>query len=276
MDVFVVTYFFSEFGGIVARLQEGPVGFAHLGRPALVEGFQVHADQAIHELVSVVLAVPQAEDAADFFGAVLLGNVFHERVALLVCEEYIALAPSLIHGFERDEAIGEHGVAEDHFIDGVAARGGVFGHALHEPSGRLGDRAGDAANGAFVNDVVLENVGQFVDEDIAELVEVTRKGDDHAEAQRLGKASDARRQKVGKDIGLLELVVRLIDDDRRPVRKVVVQDLADVIVALFEVLDCPHGQILEFRLKVKLYVLAFEDLPLEVAVADFVFPKSLL
>ena len=127
-----------------------------------------------------------------------------------------------------------------------------------------------------MNDVVLENVSQLVDEDIAELVEIAGKGDDHAEAQRLGKAGDAGRQKVGKDIGLLELVVRLIDDDRRPVRKVVVQNLADVIVPFFEVLDGPHGQILEFRLKVKLYVLAFEDLPLEVSIADFVFPKSLL
>ena len=70
--------------------------------------------------------------------------------------------------------------------------------------------------------------------------------------------------------------MRLIDDDRRPVRKVVVQNLADVVVALFEVLDCLHGQILEFRLKVKLYVLAFEDLPLKVSIANLVFPKSLL
>ena len=115
-----------------------------------------------------------------------------------------------------------------------------------------------------------------MDEDIAELVEIARKGNYHAEAQRLGKASDAGRQKVGEDIGLLELVVRLIDDDRRPVRKVVVQNLADVIVALFEVLDRLHGQILEFRLKVKLYVLAFEDFPLEVSVAYFVFPEPLL
>ena len=46
-------------------------------------------------------------------------------------------------------------------------------------------------------------MGQFVDENIAELVEIARKGDDHAEAQRLGKAGDARRQKVGEDIGLL-------------------------------------------------------------------------
>ena len=216
VDILVVAYFLGKFRGVVARLQEGPVGFAHLGRPALVEGFQVHADQAIHELVGVVLAVPQAEDAADFFGAVLLGNVLHERVALLICEEYVALAPNLIHGFNGYEAVGEHGVAEDHFIDGVAARGGVFGHALHEPSGRLNDRTSDAANGAFVNDVVLKNMGQLVDEDIAELVEIARKGDDHAEAQRLGKAGDARWQKVGEDIGLLELVVRLIDDDGRP------------------------------------------------------------
>ena len=55
-----------------------------------------------------------------------------------------------------------------------------------------------------------------------------------------------------------------------------VQDLADVIVALFEVLDRLHGQILEFRLEVKLYVLTFEDLPLEVSVANLVFPESLL
>ena len=54
-------------------------------------------------------------------------------------------------------------------------------------------------------------------------------------------------------------------------RKVVVQDLAYVIVALFEVLDCLHGQILEFRLKVKLYVLTFENLPLEISIADLVF-----
>ena len=276
MGILVVAYFLGKFGGVVARLQEGPVGFAHLGRPTLVEGFQVHANQAIHELVGVVLAVPQAEDAADFFGTVLLGNVFHERVALLVCEEHVALPPSLIHGFEGDEAVGEHGVAEDHFVDSIAARGGVFGHALHQPSGRLDNRAGDAANGAFVNDVVLENVGQLVDEDVAELVEIAGKGDDHAEAQRLGKAGHAGRQKVGKDVGLLELVVRLIDDDRRPVRKLVVQDLADVIVALFEVLDCLHGQILKFGLKVKLDVLAFEYLPLEVPVADLVFPEPLL
>ena len=70
--------------------------------------------------------------------------------------------------------------------------------------------------------------------------------------------------------------MRLIDDDRWSVRELVVQDFADVVVALLEVFDCIHGQILELRFEVEFQVLALEDLPFEVAIADFVFAEALL
>ena len=251
-DLVVVADFLGEFVAVVACLQKRPIRFPHMGGPAIVEGFHVHADQAVEQLVGVVLAVPETQDTADLFGAVIVCDIFHQRVALLVAEEDIALAPSRVHGFKGDEPVGEYRVAQDHFIDGISAWGGVLGHALHDPGRRLRDRARDAFDGAFVHDIVLEDVGQLVHQHVAELVEVAVKGDDHAKAQWLGETCYARWQEIGEDIGLLELVVGLVDDDRRPVRQLVVQNSTDMAVGLFEIFDGLHSKVLELRLEVQL------------------------
>ena len=77
------------------------------------------------------------------------------------------------------------------------------------------------------------------------------------------------------DIGLLELIVGLVDDDRGFGRKFVAHDLADLNIALFQILDSLLRQVVELGFVVQFQVFAFQNPPVEVLVADFIFAKTM-
>ena len=266
----------GELGQVVAILQQGPVLFAHVGLPALIERLHVHVDEALQQPVRAGLLVPDAEQAADLLRTEVGGDILHQAVALLVGQERIGqVVPARVHDLQGDELVGEDGVAQHHLVDGVHLFGRVFGEALHDPRRRPGNRVGDAPHRPPVDDVVLEDVGQLVHEDIAKVVQIAVEGNDHAVAQGLGEAGHARRQKGLDDVGLLEVVVRFEDDDRRLGGQFVAHHRTDVVVALLEIADGAFGEAFKLGLEQQIQVLALHPPGIEVAIADLVLAERI-
>ena len=218
VDVVVLHDPGGEFRDVVAVLQQRPVLLAHVRLPAFVEGLHVDVEQPLQELVGVGPAVPDAENAADLFRAVVRRDVLHQAVALLVGEERIwQVVPGGVHHLEGNQLVGGGWRRAAPSRRWCPFRPPLRRTAppLHDPGGRAGDRVGDPFDRPAVDDVVLEDVHQLVHEDVAKVVEVAVEGDDHAVAPAARRSRPPRRQEGLDDVGLLELVVGLEDDDRR-------------------------------------------------------------
>src|SRR5690606_30036572 len=121
----------------------------------------------------------------------------------------------------------------------------------------------------------LEGVHQFVPEGVAELCVVAPERERDASLQVLGEAEDAVRDEARKDIGLLEVLVRGVDDERNALEGMVAESSLEDGKALLGVGECHARDPLLFGIVVDVDVLAAEHVPLEFAVLDLVLAERL-
>ena len=112
---------------------------------------------------------------------------------------------------------------------------------------------------------------QLVDDQAVQPVRRLVDRHDHSLAHRLGKRADAFRG-LAEDVFLLELAVRLEQDQLHFEGQVVLQIGADLLIRAFRVAGDARQVLFELRVVVDLEVVRLVDVPLEVVVVDSVLP----
>ena len=165
----------------------------------------------------------------------------------------------------------DHQVAQEHLVGGPLVLRVVARHALHQPGGRL---AGEApAHLAAEQQVVLEDVGELVEDQLVQLGvgEVHRQH--HAEAHVGGEGAHRLGDEAELDVVLLELGVRLVEDQRRRALDLVVQPPRQLVVGALGEGHHALQQRLLLRVVVHVEVRRVVDLPLEGLVLDLVLAE---
>ena len=173
----------------------------------------------------------------------------------------VAVAFHLAHAWND---VGDGGVADGHEIERIPDAALVFGAAFVHPQR---DVAPEQRHG---NEVVLEDVRQLVDDQSVEQIgrEIDRQ--DHAVAFAFGKREHAFLRSARRDVLLLELAVRLEDDERHALIEVVPQVRADLLVRALGVARHPFEVPLVLGVVVDLEVVRLVDVPLELVVVNSV------
>ncbi len=196
----------------------------------------------------------------------LLFDVVEDRVAVPVGQER-----QLVQSLDRREDVVHHAVANRHLIEVVLVLGEIRGQSLHDPQRH--PRPQRPAQVALEEQRVLEDVHQLVRDQLVELVRRRVDGQHHAVLHRLGERGDALGQLGQRDVGLLELAVRLVDDQRHAKAQLVVQLLADLQVGALRVGDDLFEERLQRRVVVHVEMRGLVDSPVERLVRDLVLAE---
>ena len=163
--------------------------------------------------------------------------------------------------------VGHGGIADGRQVERRPVAGHEVGQTLGDPQRVV------PADQRLRDDVELEDVRQFVRDRAVEQVRRLVERQQHPVARRLGKRRDPLAHRARDDVLLLEIDVRLEDDQRHLERQVVLEVRADRLVGALGV----AGHTLEVRLHlgvvVDLEVVRGVDLPVEIAVVDQVLPE---
>ncbi len=195
---------------------------------------------------------------------------FHEfegRVAQVVDEARIRGAAISLHLAHLRHDVGDRGVAHRRQVERRPVAGHEVGQSLGDPQRVV------PADQRLRDDVELEDVRQLVRDRAVEQVRRLVERQQHPIACRLGERRDPLAHRARDDVLLLEIDVRLEDDQRHLERQVVLEVRADRLVGALGV----AGHTLEVRLHlavvVDLEVVGRVDLPVEVAVVNQVLPE---
>ena len=151
----------------------------------------------------------------------------------------------------------------------------VLGEALREP-----ERQHEVGRAPVVAEharqlVEREHVDQFVPDDALEAVQVAVGRDHDAALEELEEAADAVRDEARRHVGLLEVQVGRVEDDRDAVRQRQVEARLQRVVPVLGRLGADGREVLGLGVVVDVEVLRFEDVPLEAVVLDLVAPEPL-
>ena len=265
-------------GGVVLVGREVPavvrgallvaVGLEALLEPlveGLVELLGLDAEGLLVDVVELAahhVLAPGVQELAQPLLAPALGDELEGGVAQVVDQ---APGERLELGLgELRHLLGHGRVAHHHQVERVPGAAHVVGQALVDPQ-----RHGALQQGAR-DQVELEDVGQLVGDQPLQLVGRLVDGDDHPVAHRLGEGRHPFRDEVREQVGLLELRVGLVEDDRDRARDLVLELARDLLVAALQVRRQPAQVLLELGVVVDLEVGALVDAPLELVVADLV------
>ena len=123
------------------------------------------------------------------------------------------------------------------------------------------------------DDVELKLMRELVDDEAVELIGRLVDRHDHPLADRFGERADAFLSRRRVDVLLLELAVRLEQNQLNLERQVVLQVGADLLVRAFRVAGDARQVLFDLRVVVDLEVVRRVDVPLEVVVVDLVLPE---
>ena len=172
----------------------------------------------------------------------------HERCALEVAH--------------RRDDVGDRGVADRHQVERLPVARHVIGQPLVDPQRQA------AAEQRSRDDVELEDVRQLVRDQAVERVGRLVDRQHHAIAIRLGEREHAFGQLARLDVLLLELALRLVEDERDLEGQVVLQVGADLLIRALRVAGDPLEVLLDLRVVVDLEMVRGVDVPLEIVVPD--------
>ena len=235
-----------------------------------VEFVRLQAEGVLDRLGDVVRQKALAElpqEVADPLRAVVLLDEVEGRLAVAVGQEVERLQP----GDRGDETV-HHGVADDHLVEVVLVASQVAGQPLHDPGGHVG--AEGARQRLLVQDAELEDVRQLVADERVLLVGRHVHRQDHAVLDRLREGADELGNEVERDVGLLELDVRLVVDERDAELDLVVERLAEPQVLALGVGDHLIEEGFFFGIVVDVEVRRLVVVPVEALVDDLVLAEG--
>ena len=172
----------------------------------------------------------------------------------------------------------QRGVAQPHRGVGIdRADREVFRHPLHEPQRwiHVDERLDPGTDAAPAEHVVLELVHHLVADHVLELGVGAGEGQDHAVLEKLGDAARALTDVAADRVGLLEVRLRGVQDDRLAALKLVVQDAGEARVPPLRHACCVERRRALGRIVIDLEVIGLDDLEVEGPVLDLVLPEVL-
>ncbi len=173
---------------------------------------------------------------------------------------------------DRRDLVVDHRVARDHHVLRVLVLPHERRQAFHQPRRRIG---GDGlAELPLKEDLVLEDVGQLVLDDLEQLLVGRIDGDDHAVPRRLRKRSHTLGDEVQVDVGLFEGRVRGVVDQRDLFRDLVVQLPRQIVVRALRVVDHLLQRRLLLVVEVHVEVRGVVDVPVEPVIDDLVLTEG--
>src|SRR5688572_10555784 len=116
----------------------------------------------------------------------------------------------------------------------------------------------------------LEDVHELVAKGVAELGVASPKWKRNTSLEELGDAKDSLRRHEGKDVRLLEVDVRRIDDERNALANLVAETARERIVALLGVHEGRAGDAVFLGIEEDIDVLAGEHVPIEAPILNLV------
>ena len=119
----------------------------------------------------------------------------------------------------------------------------------------------------------LEDVHQLVADRVPKLGIAPAERQRHSTPQELGDAEQALGRDERQDVGLLEIAVRGIHDQRDAPRDRVVEASLERVVTLFRVRQRHAAQLFLFGIVVEVDVLAAQHTPIKAAVLNLVLPE---
>ena len=258
-------------GGEVAAVVVGPLLVAEGLEPAPDVRLELDVELLVGDvervLVDVALAaddrLPQGEqELPDPGHAPALLDELEGGVPEVVDQPGARVDAPALEVAHLRQGVRQRGVADRHQVEGAPHAAHVVGQPLVHPQRNA------APDDRARNDVERELVGQLVGDQPVELVRrlVDRQHD--ALPERLGEGAHAVRHRAGNDVLLLELAVRLEDDEGNEVREVVRQVGADLGVRALGVAGDALEVLLDVGVVEDLEVVGGVDVPLEVVVLD--------
>lgn len=170
--------------------------------------------------------LPRALDAiqniADLLLSVLSLDVPPERLPPSVRK----VSRQLIEG---RKVLMDGGVPEKHIGVRIPSQSLVFGEALVEPQRQLqGDVIGDnGLDRAAIEHVIDDGVHEFVVDHMTEFLVIALKREYNPVLEELRDSSDPFLKVLADDIGLLEIIVGVVHNDRNSIDELVPERLAD-------------------------------------------------
>ena len=209
-------------------------------------------------------------DLADRLVAPALPDVGHQGLAETIGEDPVEV-------LRRRELAFERGIAQPHGGVGVhRAEREVLGHPLGEPQRRVrADDALHAAHPAPRPDVELELVGHLVLEDVLVFLVGAGQGEDVPVPEEVGEPAGALVDFLAGGVGLLEIGVRGVGNDRLALVELVIERPRQLGVGHLR-----HPRDVQRRLALRgivvhVEVLGLDDLEVEPAVLDLVAAEIL-
>ena len=187
-------------------------------------------------------------------------------MAEVVDEARVGAVAVLLEARQLGDLVRDRGVAHRHEIEVVPEPALVVGEALVHPQGHL------AVDEVARDEVELEDVGQLVGDQALQAVGRLVDGDHHPVARGLREGGHPFGHEPPEEVGLLELRVRLVEDDRDGEVDLVLEVGRDLLVPALRVGHDPGEVLLELGVVVHLEVRALVDPPREVVVVDLVLP----
>ena len=255
----------------VALLDIGQVVLLHAVDPGRVEIGQTLAGSGLEDAAEILPAPPVVQQPGEYVLAVALGHEVADRLALLV---HLEGAVNPMHPGDRGEAAAEHGVAQNHVGIAVLRAGEILGEPLGEPEGAEPDVRGAAVAQDRADAVEHEDVDQLVVQDALEVGVGAAQGKGHPPLEELREPGHPLREQARHDVGLLEVDVGRVDDERHPAAHGVAEAALQVAEALLRHARRDRGQLLLLRIEVDIEVLGLHPLPGQLLVLDLVLAEA--
>ena len=119
----------------------------------------------------------------------------------------------------------------------------------------------------------LEHVHQLVMDHVAKFSEGSRVGEDDSALREFGEPLHALGKGIRAHVGLLEMLMRGVDDQGNRVRDLVLELTLQVLIAVLREGKRRAGERLLFRIIEDLHVIAAKRQPLKRVVVHLVFPE---
>ena len=243
--------------------------FLQVALERLVELVRLHLERLF---VRVLTAADDAlaqreEELPDAFLAVLRLDELEHGVAEVVDKARVAAVAVPLQVAHLRHDVGDRRVANHHEVERHPLAALVVRQTFVHPERYA------PPNEPLRNDVELEDVRQLVRDEPVQSIRWIIDRQQHAVAVRFRERADPLGRNAGRDVLLLELAVRLEQDERNLEGQVVLQVSTDLLVRPLRVAGHPLQMLLDIRVVVDLEVIGRVDVPVEVVVVDVVLAK---
>ena len=176
---------------------------------------------------------------------------------------------------DRRQLVPADGVANPHRGEWVVtADREVFGHALDEPERQTCETL-KAAAASRLGDVVLERVHELVSEHVVSIPIRARERHDHPVLQRFGHTTGAFADEPGQRVGLLEVRMVRVQNDRLGLFELVLECTREALVPALTHAGRVVDRLGLFRIEVEVEVIGSKDLEIKIVELDLIASEVL-